>query len=112
QFDNGQVYELLTYVVKGSSVSRYHHILSDGNNIKISKFESIKLEEAKAATNSYDTATPASYKRNRDTYFITINGKTTEFDGKQKSLSSLFPSKTEEIKKFYKENKIKISDED
>ena len=112
QFDSGEIYELLTYNVKGSSVSRYHRILTDQNNVKVSKFQSVKLEEAKAATNSYDSATPASYKQNRDSYFITINGQTTEFDGKRKSAEKLFPSKSSEIKKFYKENKIRTNDED
>lgn len=112
QFDNGEIYELLTYNVKGSSVSRYHQILTDQNNVKVSKFKSIKLEEAKAAANSYDTATPASYKQNRDSYFITVNDQTTEFDGKRKSAERLFPSKSSEIKKFYKENKIRTNDED
>lgn len=112
EFDNGTVYELLTYDLRGSSVSRYHQILSDRNNIKVSKFESIKLEEAKAAANSYDTGSPASYKRNRDSYYITINGKTSELDGKQRSIQKLFPSKTAEIKKFFKENKIRTNDED
>src|SRR5690554_8017806 len=55
QFDSGEIYELLTYNVKGSSVSRYHRILTDQNNVKVSKFQSVKLEEAKAATNSYDS---------------------------------------------------------
>lgn|SRR5690606_24448906 len=112
QFANGEVYELLQYNLKGSSVSRYHQILTDQNNVKVSKFRSIKLEEAKAPSNSYDSATPASYKRNRDSYFITINGQTTEFDGKQRSVQKLFPSKSAEIKKFFKENKIKTNDED
>lgn len=112
QFDNGTVYELLNYTVKGNNVSRYNQILVDKNHVKISKFSSIKLVEAKAAASSYDLATPASYKPNRGTYFITVNNETTEFDGKQKTVEKLFPSKTAEIKKFYKDHKIKENDAD
>src|SRR5690606_31759605 len=42
QFANDEVYELLQYNLKGSSVSRYHQILTDQNNIKVSKFRSVK----------------------------------------------------------------------
>lgn len=112
QFANGDVYELLTYDVKGTSVSRYHQILVDKNNVKISKFQSIKLVDAKPAANSYDSATPASYKPNRAIYYITYNGQTSEFDGKQKTVNKIFPAKSAELKKFYKENKIKENDAD
>lgn len=112
QFNNGDIYELMTYNVKGSNVSRYNQVLVDKNNVKVSKFKSIKLVEAKAAASSYDTATPASYKPNKEVYYITLNNETTEFDGKQKTVEKILPSKSTEIKKFFKENKIKENDAD
>ena len=112
QFANGDVFELMSYEVKGNTVSRYNQILLDKDNVKVSKFKSIKLIEAKAPANSYDSATPASYKPNKDEYFITYNDQTFEFDGKQKTLSKMIPAKLAEIKKFYKENKIKENDAD
>lgn len=112
QFNNGDVYELMTYVVRGKNITRYNQILFDENQIKISKFRSIELIEAKEATTGYTKSSPARYAPNKDTYFITLNSKTTEFDGKQKSLEKLFPSKTIEIKKFYKDNKIRENDDD
>ena len=112
QFNNGDIYELMTYNVKGSNVSRYNQVLVDKNNVKVSKFKSIKLVEAKAAASSYDTATPASYKPNKEVYYITLNNETTEFDGKQKTVEKILPSKSAEIKKFFKDNKIKENDAD
>ena len=112
QFNNGDVYELMTYNVKGSNVSRYNQVLVDKNNIKVSKFKSIKLVEAKAAANSYDTGSPAAYKPNKEVYYVTLNNETTEFDGKQKTVEKMLPSKSAEIKKFFKENRIKENDAD
>lgn len=108
-FSDGTVYELLS---SPSSGNQYHKILSDKKDIKLSKHSSIKLEQAKPAINSYDTDSPASFKRNRDVYYITINGKTTEFDGKQRSVRALFPNKNSEIKNFFKNNRIRNTDED
>ena len=96
----------------GKSHERYHKVLTDKNGIKISKFQSIKLIPAKPAANSYDTATQAAYKPNKEVYFITYNNQTFEFDGKQKSLEKIIPGKSDAIKAFYKENKIKENDSD
>lgn len=111
-FADGTVYELFTYNLNGSSVERYHKVLVENKNAKISKFESIKLIPAKQATNSYESNTQAAYKPNSGVYFITYNNITTEFDGKQKSLEQIIPGKTDVIKAFYKQNKIKENDTD
>lgn len=112
QFSNGEIIELLNYNIDGNDFSRYHQILTNNGNVKVSKFRSIKLNPAKAASNSYDTGTDASFKPNKDVYFITYNNQTIEFDGKSKSLEKLIPSKESEIKKFFKENKIRENDAD
>ena len=111
-FQDGSVYELFQYQLDGKSHERYHKVLTDKNGIKISKFQSIKLIPAKPAANSYDTATQAAYKPNKEVYFITYNNQTFEFDGKQKSLEKIIPGKSDAIKAFYKENKIKENDSD
>ena len=81
-------------------------------NFKISKFESIKLIPASKASNSYEKDTQATYKPSTEVYFITYNNQTFEFDGKQKSLEKIIPGKTDAIKAFYKQNKIKENDSD
>ncbi|KAA5538339.1 hypothetical protein [Paenimyroides baculatum] len=111
-FQDGSVYELFVYDLKGTSVDRYHKVLVSNNNIKISKFQSIKLIPASKASNSYDKDTQAEYKPNEEVYFITYNNQTFEFDGKQKSLEKIIPGKSDAIKAFYKENKIKENDSD
>ena len=111
-FQDGSVYELLNYSMDGKNYERYQKIIVDKNNVKISKFQSIKLIPAKQALNSYDKDTQATYKTNREEYFITYNNQTFEFDGKEKTLTKAIPGKAEAIKKFYKENKIKENDAD
>lgn len=111
-FQDGTVYELFLYDLGGKSLERYHKVLVENNNVKISKFESIKLIPAKKATNSYESDTQAAYKANSDVYFITLNNETVEFDGKQKSLEKIIPGKSDAIKAFYKQNKIKENDAD
>lgn len=112
QFSNGDVYELMHYNFRGKEVSRYNKVLLNKNNVVISKFRSIKLIEAKPAATMYDSPTAASYKPNEDIYFVTYDNQTVEFDGKSKTLEKLIPSKASEIKKFFKENKIKENDAD
>lgn len=111
-FNDGITYELMDYSLDGKNYSQYHQILLNKNDTKISKYKSIKLIPAKKAANSYDTDTQASYKENKDVYFVTYNNQTIEFDGKSKSLEKLIPSKESEIKKFFKENKIRENDAD
>lgn len=111
-FQDGTLYELFSYDLDGKSLSRYHKVLVENKNVKISKFESIKLIPEKKALNSYDTGSQAAYKANKEVYFITYNNQTFEFDGKQKSLEKIIPGKGDAIKAFYKENKIKENDSD
>jgi len=111
-FQDGTIYELFSYELNGKSLERYHKILAENKNAKISKYESIKLIPAKKALNSYETDTQAAYKANKEIYFITYNNQTFEFDGKQKSLEKIISGKGDAIKAFYKENKIKENDSD
>lgn len=111
-FQDGSIYELFSYDLNGRSFERYHKVLVENKQVKISKFESIKLVPATKASNSYEKDTQATYKPNSELYFITYNNQTLEFDGKQKSLEKIIPGKTDAIKAFYKENKIKENDSD
>ncbi len=112
EFQDGTVYELFSYNLNNSTVDRYHKVLVENKNAKISKFESVKLLPGKQASNSYESDTQASYKLNSGVYFLTYNNQTFEFDGKQKNLEKIIPGKTDAIKAFYKQNKIKENDTD
>lgn len=111
-FQDGTTYELFSYDLNGRSFERYHKVLVENKQVKISKFESIKLAPATKASNSYERDTQATYKPNSEVYFITYNNQTFEFDGKQKSLEKIISGKGDAIKAFYKQNKIKENDSD
>lgn len=111
-FQDGTVYELFKYEFKNNVVERYHRVLVSNKNATISKYQSMKLVPASKASNSYESDTQATYKANKDVYFITYNNQTFEFDGKQKSLEKIISGKADAIKAFYKENKIKENDSD
>lgn len=112
EFQDGSVYELFKYEFNNKTVERYHRILVSNKNATISKYQSIKLIPATKASNSYESDKQATYKENEEVYFITYNNQTFEFDGKQKSLEKIISGKSDAIKAFYKENKIKENDSD
>lgn len=112
RFFDGKIFELFSYDLDGKNHTRYHQVLFDDNGIKISKYISFKLIPAQKATNSYERDTQAAYKANKEMYFITYNNRTVEFDGKQKNLEKIVTGKSDVIKKFYKENKIRENDAD
>ena len=112
EFNNGEVYELFNYDHRDTNVSRYHQILVKSENVKVSKYKSIKLNPFTKASNSYDTDKQANYKPNKDAYFVTYNNQTIEFNGKAKDLEKLIPGKASEIKQYFKSNKVKENDTD
>jgi len=112
EFQDGSIYELFNYQLNKKPVERYHKVLVSNKTATISKFQSISLIPATKASNSYETDKQASFKENEGIYFITYNNQTFQFDGKQKSLEKVIPGKSDSIKAFYKENKIKENDTD
>jgi len=112
EFQDGSVYELFKYDFNSKPVERYHRVLVSNKNATISKYQSIKLIPASKAANSYESDKQATFKENEELYFITYNNQTFEFDGKQKSLEKVISGKSDAIKAFYKENKIKENDSD
>lgn len=112
EFQNGDIYQLFNYTEKNNNVTKYHHVIVKDEDIKVSKFKSIKLNPFTKASNSYETDKQANYKPNKDAYFVTYKNQTIEFDGKAKDLEKLIPSKASEIKKYFKDNKVKENDAD
>ena len=112
EFQNGAIYELFKYEFNNKTVERYHRVLVSNKNATISKYQSIKLIPASKAANSYESDKQATYKENEEIFFLTYNNQTFEFDGKQKSLEKIISGKSDAIKAFYKQNKIKENDSD
>jgi hypothetical protein len=98
--------KLVTYNYNKATITGYLFELIDKPNLKIYKREHINYYEAKAANNSYDNATPATFKLSEPTYFIQRNGgEITELPSNKKKLIALFPDKKEAIIQYFKNNK-------
>nr|WP_297308955.1 hypothetical protein [uncultured Flavobacterium sp.] len=112
EFSDGKVYELISHTdKKGKETDDYLVVVKKDINASIYKLERVTFTEARPASNTYDTATPAQFKRATDTYFLKIKDVVTELPTKTKEYIKLFPSKEAEIKAYFKANKINFKDE-
>lgn len=112
EFTDGKTYELITYNDrKGEGTEAYLAAIKKTENVSIYKLEKINFVEARAASNTYDTATLAQYKRSSDTFYIKIGDVVSELPTKQKEYIKLFPGKEAQIKEYFKSNKINFKDD-
>lgn len=112
EFSDGKTYELVSYTDrKGNENESYLAVIKQTPNVSIYKLEKINYVEARPAANTYDTGSPAEYKRASDSYFLKIGNKTTELPTKQKDYDKLFPGKEAEIKAYFKSNKTNFKDD-
>lgn len=112
QFNNGKTYELHTYKdKKGKEHDSYLVVIKKEPKASILKLEKVSFNEARSAANTYDTGSPAEYKKSGDTYFIKLGNEITELPTRTKEFTKLIPNKENEIKKFFKENKINFKDD-
>lgn len=109
EFDNGDKYVLTNY--DSPVKTDYLKIINEGEKISIYKLEKTSITAEKKAVSSYDKATPATYKKNKDLYFVSINDKIVELPNREKDFINLFIDKTSEIKTFMNEGKINLKKE-
>jgi len=102
RFDDNQ--KFVIYSLNGET--RYFLAHFDGKS-KLLARQVVKFIEATKAESSYDRDEPADYKRKRDELYIALNGQElVKVPRKKKSFYALFGSKTSDIKKYMKENKL------
>jgi len=112
EFSDGKTYELVTYTDrKGKESISYLNLIKKTGKISIYKLEKINFVEAKTASNSYDTSSPAEYKRASDSFFIKVGDKVSELPTRQKEYIKMFPGKDAEIKEYFKSNKINFKND-
>lgn len=111
EFTDGTGYELISYNdKKGKETETYLAIVKKTENVSIYKYEKINYVDARPAQNTYDTGSPAEFKRVSDTFFIKIGNTVSELPTKQKEYIKLFPNKEAQIKEYFKSNKINFKD--
>lgn len=112
EFTNGKTYELVSYTdKKGKEFDNYLYLIKNAGKISIYKYEKITYQEARPAQNTYDTGSPAEFKRASDTFFLKIGDVVSELPTKQKEYIKLFPGKEAQIKEYFKSNKINFKDD-
>ncbi|MDP2161869.1 MAG: hypothetical protein Q8K02_15410 [Flavobacterium sp.] len=95
---------------KGEFASGYLNIVSNNEKVKYFKKEKIVIDEAVEPKNSYETATPAKYRKVDPDYFIQIGeSEPRYFSRKKKDLDKMFAGKEKEISKFIKDNNISLT---
>lgn len=112
EFTNGKIYELNSFTDKrGNNEQSYFAIIKKEAKVSILKLEKVTLSEARSASNTYDTGSPAEYKRSSDAYYLKLGDKVSELPTKSKDFVKLIPNKETEIKDFFKNNKISFKDD-
>ena len=93
--------------IEGSSLSGIYEVLADGEYLLIEKHK-VELKDPVAAK-PYVEAKPASFSTRKSKFFIlNLEGEFIEINNK-KDLLTLNTQKSNEVEKFIKKNKIKIS---
>ena len=102
--------KLVTYNYNNLPITGYLFELVDKPDLKIYKREHINYYDAKVARNSYDAATPATFKLDEPTYFIQKGtGEITELPSSKRKLIEMYPDKKEAITQYFKNNKGNFS---
>jgi hypothetical protein len=92
---------------KGEDVNGYLILLSEKNNFKLYKKQTITFIKEREATSSYDMNQSARFEKGDEIfYFKDKENPIMKFPDSKKKLLKLFPEKKTELEAFIKENKI------
>lgn len=107
-------YVVVNYLSKKKQATTgYLNILSENPALTIYKKESVALIPAREAENSYAQSKPATYKRAKDEFYITVGDakSAVPLPDNKKDFAKLFPAKEKEILAYIKDNKIDLEKE-
>ena len=109
---SNKLYKTFNYPIEDETKRGFLVVLTQTNNVTLLKKEYVSFSEKIPAKSSYSTATPATYKRENDSYFYLYNDKVNYLPTKKKDFLKLFPNYQEEIKNYMKENSLNPKNED
>ncbi|AXG73378.1 hypothetical protein DVK85_03675 [Flavobacterium arcticum] len=111
--NNQANYTFTQYTNKdGIASQNYLVVISDASNLKIFKRERIYLQPEQHPQGGYQKYKAPLYKKQNPEYYIQMNnGDIVYMSDRKKDVIKLIPGKEKEVKKFMKENRIKISDD-
>ncbi|MDX1278696.1 hypothetical protein [Oceanihabitans sediminis] len=110
-------YRVFYYKNENNSNRNGYFVVLNDDDIKLLKKEIIKFHDEKLATNSYDSARPAEFKREKDKYYFLLKDQiyVTEVPKRKKDLVyalNLDSEKKDKVEKFMKKNRIKTNKEE
>ena len=110
---NGQTYRAFEYFDGSIKTVGYFSILNgkDQDKCTILKKEKVIFKDEKKPENSFLTATPPKFIRQKDKFFIKIENQILEIPKRNKDLLNLFTEKRKEVEAYIISNKIKTDDE-
>ena len=106
-----KTYRTVNYTDDNKAVYGYLIVLSAEGKFRLYKREKIVLIPEYKATTSYQESRPATYKVDKEKFFVEVNGEIKNMPSKKKELMELITGNTETIESFLKKNKISFGDE-
>jgi hypothetical protein len=110
-FNDGTKYVVFDYTLDENNMNGYLEVLVSDSTVSLFKKDIVKFIRAQKANSGYEKAAPAGYKKGKDRYLISIKNSTIISFNKKKDLLKLFPDHKNDIEKFIKSDKIKLSKE-
>lgn len=110
-FANGHNYFFKSYInSKDLQTKGYLKLIDSKNNIAIYSSERVTYKPAEKSKSSYDTDKQAQFVKEKKTFFLETDGKIQQIS-KTKDIQKIFSSKENELKEYFKKNKIDFDNE-
>lgn len=107
--NNNKVYEVFDYDKEGKAEKGFFVVLQEGNEITLLLKETIEFVPEVEAKTGYDKYQPPKLVRAKDRFYIGYKNYTTALLPTKKSeFLNLFGSKSSDIEKYIKTNKLNI----
>lgn len=111
KFANGHEYYFKSYTnAKNAQTKGYLKLIQSKNNVAIYSSERVMYKPAEKSKSSYDTDKEAQFVKEKKTFFLEVDGKIQQIS-KAKDIQKFFTSKENELKDYFKKNKIDFDNE-
>lgn len=112
KFADGTTYLLKNYKdARGDEKRGYLKLISSDNNVSFYVAEKVKYNPAVKARNSYETDKSAEFTKEKTLYFVEANGVLHNVS-KAKDIQKVFAKHENQLKEFFKTNKIDFDKKD
>ncbi len=110
---DNKVYKTYSYTTENDYTKRgFLVVIEETETFSLMKREFVKYYEGQIGASHYQSDKPATFRRESDTYYAKMGDKIMFIPLKKKSFISAFPDHSSEIKKYIKDEKIKLKNEE